>query len=145
MTTRFLVDNSVIQRLGKPVIRQAWDELVDQGVISTCLPVMLEVGYSARSAREHTQLLALERLAKVVLPPTPEVLTFALQIQANLFAAGKGRSAGISDIQIAATALHHSTPTDQVVVVHYDADFEHIKSVTPEFALQWIVPRGTVD
>lgn len=145
MTRLFLVDNSVIQRLAKPQVRAAWDRLRERGDIATCLPTLLEAGYSARSAGDHQRLMELERSAKIVLPPQDAVLEIALGIQATLFAAGTGRSVGVSDLQIAATALHHSTPTRSVSVVHYDSDFDHVAAVEPQFLSEWIVPRGTLD
>ncbi len=143
MRPRLLVDNSVIQRLAKPGIRQAWQRLIERGEIATCLPSLLEAGYSARSADTHSALLDLEQHGKVMLPPEPGIVPIAIGIQSALFAAGKGRSAGVSDIQIAATAIHHSTPTSPVIVVHYDADFDHILSVAPQLQAEWVVPRGT--
>lgn len=145
MRPLFLVDNSVIQRLAKPVVRQAWRGLTERGDIASCLPLLLEAGYSARSAPHHAELLELEQSAKVVLAPAPEILTIALTIQSALFAAEKGRSAGVSDIQIAATAMHYSSPDRPVVIVHYDADFDHIASVMPQLQTKWIVPRGSAD
>lgn len=145
MRPLLLVDNSVIQRLSKPAVLLAWQRLVQRGDIATCLPLLLEAGYSARSARAHSVLIDLEQNAKIILPPTPEITPIAISIQKALFAAGKGRSAGISDIQIAATAIHHATPTCPVIVMHYDADFDHIQGVAPELQAEWIVQRGTVD
>lgn len=89
--------------------------------------------------------MRLEQASKVVLPPAPEIVDLALRLQAALFAAGKGRAVGVSDLQIAATALYHSNAQQRVVVVHYDADFDHISSVEPTFVVEWIVPRGSVD
>ena len=143
--TLFLVDNSVIQRLGKPSVRAAWGRLRETGEIATCLPTLLEAGYSARSAADYGRLIDLESRAKVILSPHPGIVEVALRIQAALFTAGIGRAVGVSDLQIAATALHHSSPTRPVTVVHYDADFDHVASVEPEFRAQWIVPRGTAD
>ena len=69
----------------------------------------------------------------------------ALRIQAALFTAGIGRAVGVSDLQIAATALHHSRPARPVIAAHYNSDFHHIADVEPGFRSQWIVPRGTAD
>lgn len=145
MRTLFLVDNSVIQRLRQSSVLEAWRRLGERGTIATCLPTMLEAGYSARSAQAHEALMRLEQASKVVLPPAPEIVDLALRLQAALFAAGKGRAVGVSDLQIAATALYHSNAQQRVVVVHYDADFDHISSVEPTFVVEWIVPRGSVD
>ncbi|WP_162940107.1 PIN domain-containing protein [Gryllotalpicola protaetiae] len=145
MSILFLADNSVIQRLRKPTIRAAWAALRERGDIATCLPTLLEAGFSARSATDHSALTRLERGAKIVLPPAPEMVDIALEIQAALFAAGIGRAVGVSDLQIAATAIHHSSPDTPVVVVHYDADFDFVARVDSRFRAEWIVPRGTAD
>lgn len=145
MRTFFLIDNSVIQRLTKPRVRAAWDRLRERGDVATCLPTLLEAGYSARSAGDHQRLMELEHSAKILLPPEEGVLAIAVRIQSALFASGAGRSVGVSDLQIAATAIHHSSPTRSVVVAHYDADFDHVAAVEPEFRSEWILPRGTLD
>lgn len=145
MTALLLVDNSVIQRLAKPAVRKAWLGLRERGEIATCLPTLLEAGYSARSASDHHTLIDLERRSKIVLFPAPEIADIALRLQSTLFDAGKGRSVGVSDLQIAATALHHSTDELPVIVVHYDTDFDHLASVEPAFRAEWIVPPGTAD
>lgn len=143
--TLFLVDNSVIQRLAGPRVRAAWDRLRETGEIATCLPTLLEAGYSARSAADYRRLIGLESRAKVILPPHPGVADVALRIQSALFASGIGRAVGVSDLQIAATAVHYSSPARPVIVVHYDADFDHVAAVEPGFRSRWIVPRGTAD
>ncbi|MFJ4165761.1 hypothetical protein ACIPY5_09405 [Microbacterium sp. NPDC089698] len=67
-----------------------------------------------------------------------------MDVGALTFQAGIGRSVGVSDLQIAATAIRHSHAQQTVTVVHYDADFENVARVAPEFSHRWIVPRGTV-
>ncbi|MFT4211428.1 MAG: PIN domain-containing protein [Microbacterium sp.] len=143
--TLFLVDNSVIQRIDKPQVRDAWMRLHDRGEIATCLPLLLEAGYSARSKDDYERLIDLEQRAKVVLPPSPEIVEIALDLQHALFGAGMGRAVGVSDLQIAATALYHSTGSQPVVVLHYDADFDHLVAVAPRLRVEWIVPRGAID
>ena len=143
----FLVDNSVVQRLGKPVVRRAWNVLVEAGEIATCLPVALETGYSARSVQDHARVVEYETgRAKLMLAPAPELTDIALGMQSELFAAGQGRAVGVSDLQIAATAVHYTAELQRsVVVVHYDSDFDHLAQVWPSFLSRWIVPRGAVD
>lgn len=143
--TLFLVDNSVIQRLRKPQVDAAWRQLCEAGDIATCLPTLLEAGYSARSATDYGRLIDLESRAKILLRPDPGIAEVALRIQSGLFSAGMGRAVGVSDLQIAATAIYYSIPGRPVVVVHYDADFEHVAAVEPEFRARWIVPRGAAD
>jgi len=47
-------------------------------------------------------------------------------------------AAGVIDLLTAAVAEYHGA-----VLLHYDADFEHIAAVTGQ-AHKWIVPRGTI-
>lgn len=141
-----LVDNSVVQRVHRsPEVARALVALLERGDLAGCLPQLLKEGYSARGADEHTTLMRANRAAKIFLPPDEQVADTAVDLQARLFAHGIGRSVGVSDLQIAATAIRHTSAHQRVMVVHYDADFENIARVWPDFAHQWIVPRGTVD
>ncbi len=79
------------------------------------------------------------------LPPDAEVVDVAFDIQRRLFEVGMGRGVGVSDLQIAATAIRHSTDQRSVTVVHYDADFDLVARVRTDLRARWIVPRGTVD
>lgn len=145
MSSVFLVDNSVVQRLADSRIRGAWNKLIEVGDIATCLPTLLEAGFSARNAADHAAILSFELEAKLMLAPTPEVAETAVALQKALFAIGHGRAVGVSDLQIASTALHYAERLNRrVVVVHYDSDFDHISRIRPEFDAQWIVPRGSV-
>ena len=62
MTAALLLDNSAWVRRGdNRVSAQRADELADgleSGRIATCLPFLLEAGYSTRTGREHDELLA---------------------------------------------------------------------------------------
>jgi len=142
----FLVDNSVLQRLHRSdEVTAALIELLGIGDLAACLPQLLEEGYSARSSEEYDRIRSASARAKRFLSPDAETAELALDLQRRLFDAGMGRSVGVSDLQIAATAIRHSTSAQRVSVVHYDADFEHVARVAPEFHHEWIVPRGTVD
>jgi len=146
MSVVYLVDNSVIQRLHRsPEVRAGRDALLQTGELAVCLPTVLEAGFSARSQAEHQRELEAYVTAWVVLRPAPEIMEIALGLQTGLFKAAKGRSVGVSDLQIAATALHHSTQEHPVVIAHYDADFDHLASVEPSLRTHWVVPKGTVD
>lgn len=145
MKRLFLVDNSALQRVHRSTeVADALVMLLESGELAGCLPQLLEEGYSARSASEHGVLLVANARAKIFLPPDEQVAVIAINLQARLFAAGIGRSVGVSDLQIAATAIRHTTERQNVTVVHYDTDFENVARVAPEFTERWIVPRGTV-
>ena len=61
-----------------------------------------------------------------------------MALQASLGNGGPLRAAGANDLVIAATAIVHGA-----VVLHYDADYEHIAKVS-ELNQIWVVPRGSV-
>ena len=146
MRQLYLLDNSVTQRVHRaPDVARATAELLTTGEFASCLPQSLEEGFSARTAADHRLIMDANRRAKVFLAPDAEVARLALELQARLFDAGLGRAVGVSDLQIAATAIRHSGPDQFVTVVHYDHDFDHLAQVEPALRTQWIVPAGTVD
>lgn len=63
----------------------------------------------------------------------------AIDIQHRLWHSGRTRAAGCVDVVIAAIAVQYN-----VTVVHYDADFDHIKTVVPEFRHEWVAQKGTL-
>ncbi|MCR1782694.1 hypothetical protein KVF89_09135 [Nocardioides carbamazepini] len=141
----YLLDNSVAQRVHRaPAVAEAVAVLLATGQLASCLPQVLEECYSARSAADHRIILDGNQRGKVFLAPDGEVARIAVDLQSLLFHAGTGRSVGVSDLQIAATALRHSRGDQAVTVVHYDADFDHVARVRPDLRARWIVPSGSV-
>ncbi|MGH3941283.1 MAG: PIN domain-containing protein [Pseudonocardiaceae bacterium] len=137
MTTLYLVDNSVFQRLPhQPQVADALRAFATRGLFATCLPITLEAGHSAVSGEQHAQVMELIN-ARRRLPITAEVEALAVTLQAALWNGGLVRAAGVNDLVIAATAIVHSA-----VVLHYDADYEHIAKVS-ELNQLWVVPRGS--
>jgi predicted nucleic acid-binding protein len=106
---------------------------------------MLELGFMARSAAEHNEITTelIDRMDLLSL--APEITGIACDLQRRLFDAGMGRSTGPFDLTVAAHAIHHSNETTEVVVVHYDSDYDHVGRVAPELHAEWVVPRGTID
>ena len=146
MTQLFLVDNSVLQRVHRSdAVAEALIDLLATGDLASCLPQVLEEGFSAQTADEHRRLIDASSKAKIFLEPDAEVARLSVDLQRRLFIAGRGRSVGVSDLQIASTALRYATESRRISVVHYDADFESIAVVEPSFSHRWIVPRGSVD
>lgn len=58
MALTFLIDTSVIKRLGQPSVRQAVEPLAASGEVARARITDLEVGYSARNAAEWDRLTA---------------------------------------------------------------------------------------
>ena len=138
--TRFLLDNSVLQRLSRdPSIVGAVNERIDQGdVLCSCPTLALEAGFSARNPTDHDGII--ERLTTYfeLLPFAPEVGDLAIDLQRSLFEAGQGRAIGVVDLLTAATAVWH-----RATVLHYDSDFE-IAAEVLDFEHRWVLTRGTV-
>ena len=85
-----LLDNSAWARRLKAPIRDRFSAVFDARLFVACVPFLLEVGYSARSSREHRQ--GLRRLALLpFVKITPEVEQLALDAQSDLARVGHHR------------------------------------------------------
>jgi predicted nucleic acid-binding protein len=137
MALTFLIDTSVIKRLGHTEVRAVVEPLATAGAVGRPTICDLEVGYSARTTKEWDELVgALEIFASV--ETTAAHLRRAMQIQ-RLLAARSQRGRKIPDLLVAAAAEQLD-----LGVLHYDADFDLIASVTGQ-RCEWVVPAGTVD
>ncbi len=133
-----LVDTSALTRIGKPAVGLVLEPLINRNGLVTCALVDLEMLYSARNGREWTT--ARSKLSRITaVPTTPEVCNRAIEVQGILWNSGRVRSVGIADLLIAAAAETAGLP-----VLHYDADFDVIASVS-DLESRWVVPAGTVD
>jgi hypothetical protein len=130
--------------VAKPEVASALDELNRAGTFATCLPLMLEAGYSARTLQAHGHIMTMFSSWNILVAPR-DLNGRAVMLQRRLFEAGKGRSAGAFDIEVAAHALSYTLADQPVVVVHYDEDYEHLGDVEPRLLTRWVVPRGSVD
>ena len=142
MTDTLLLDNSAWARLGDPALgTDRVTELADAleaGRIATCLPFLLEAGYSARSARDHDELLA-ELLALPRFSIDGHVERRALDAQRQLARAGHHRLPPV-DLLVAALADRH-----ELGVLHYDRDYDLLAAKTDlDFASVWLAPVGTI-
>jgi predicted nucleic acid-binding protein len=137
-----LIDNSAWSRLlsgAVPRVRlNVVVEMLDSGEIATCLPFLLEAGYSAQSAADHAQ--SIDRL--LTLPSVSidaEVEATARKAQRELVARGHHRIAPI-DLMIAACA--HEAGAG---VLHYDRDYDRIAELTSlRFESVWVAPAGSL-
>ena len=136
--TKFVADTSVFARLVKPPVIAAFAPLAAEGRIGLCSPVAFELGYSARNPDDHRQLS--DRLSSFpALAVTDADHRRALEVQAALAARSRHRVVSLVDALVAAVA-----EARDLVVLHYDADFELVAGVTGQDQ-EWIVPRGTAD
>ena len=142
MTETLLLDNSAWARLADPALSDARaSEIADAleaGRIATCLPFLLEAGYSARSARDHGELLD-ELLVLPRLDIDEPVERRALDAQRQLARIGHHRVPPV-DLIVAAIADRHS-----VGVLHYDRDYDVIAEKTDlDFESIWLAPAGSI-
>ena len=140
--SRYLVDNSILQRLPRSsAVRSALSAILDAEHELCCCALNLdEFAFSARSATEHAEGSHRLRTSFLYLPNSPHTDQIVIDIRTALWQAGKGRSAGVIDVAIAATAV-----SSGAAVLHYDSDFDHIVDAYPQFTAQWVVPRGSID
>ncbi|MHB2024956.1 MAG: PIN domain-containing protein [Mycobacteriales bacterium] len=137
MALSYLVDASVLKRMGQPVVRAAVEPLTARGEVARPTICDLEVGYSARSGTEWGQLMgALEVFA--TMETTAADLRRALQVQ-HLLAERGQRGRKIPDLLVAAAAEQSN-----LAVLHYDSDFDLIAAVTGQ-PTRWVVPAGQAD
>lgn len=137
MALTHLVDTSVLTRLRNESVREVIEPMAAAGSLARAGISDLEIGYSARSAKEWDRALdALEAFELV--ETSPEHMRRARQIQ-RLLAAKHQRGRKIPDLLIAAAAEARN-----LAVLHYDSDFDRIAAVTGQ-PVAWVVPAGVVD
>jgi predicted nucleic acid-binding protein len=135
----YLIDTSAQARLSHPEVRRVIAGLIADGAAATCVTVDLEAGYSARNHQEAQAIAALRRELYIVLPITESIGQRAREVQVLMAARGHHRAAGVMDLLTAAVAEYYGA-----VVMHYDADFEHIAASTGQ-PQAWVMPQGTID
>ena len=137
-----LLDNSAWSRLLSGATPKDRGELVIEWIneqqIATCLPFLLEAGYSARSAADRKAMMArLNQLPRVAIDG--EVESVALEAQRELAEVGHHRLAP-TDLVIAACAHRAGAG-----VLHYDRDYDLIAEHTGlSFESTWLAEPGTV-
>lgn len=122
----WLIDKSALVRLGASAAADAWADRIERGLVRIATVTLLEIGYSARHARD---LLAGLRSAPVSSMPieyaTPVSEDRAVEVLTLLADRGQHRAPSIPDLIIAATA-----EIAGLVVLHDDKDFDLIAAIT---------------
>lgn len=137
MALTHLVDTSVVTRLRHDAVRAVVEPMAAAGTLGRAGITDLEIGYSARSAKEWDQAMgALE--AFVLIETSTDHVRRARQVQ-RLLATKHQRGRKIPDLLVAAAAEAHD-----LTVLHYDADFDRIAAVTGQPA-EWVVEAGAVN
>ena len=140
MALTHLLETSVLTRLADPAVQQAilkLDAEPDPAVLGRTDISDLEIGFAARNAPEWDKALTDLEVFELV-QTTTEHVRRAKEVQ-RLLAVKHQRGRKIPDLLIAAAA-----EASGLIVLHYDADFDLIASVTGQ-ACQWVVPRGSVN
>ncbi len=141
-TIRYLIDNSAWSRLSHSSLPQSRAAEVDRAFLDdevlTCLPFLLEAGYSARTVADHIRLSGyLGRLQRA--PIDAEVEERAISAQAELARVGHHRLK-LPDLLISALADRHA-----LGVLHYDKDFDLVlKHTTLRYDSVWLASQGTL-
>lgn len=135
----YLIDTSAHARINNPPVRNVIAGLIADGAAATCVTVDLEAGYSGRNIDDVRVIAERRRSLYVVLPISEVIAQRARDVQIRMAARGHHRAAGVVDLLTAAVAEHHGA-----VILHYDADFEHIAATTGQ-PQAWIVPRGAIN
>ena len=133
----YLGDTSAVARLGQPEVAERLRPLLESGLVARCTPTDLEAGFSSRSPAAHRTMRE-ARSGWPFVAIDQSVLDRAVTVQDLLAAQSRQRGAKIADLLIAAAA-----DAADLVVLHYDHDFELIAAITGQ-RTEWIVPAGTV-
>jgi predicted nucleic acid-binding protein len=134
----YLIDTSAQARAGHPAVRAIIAGLIADQAAATCVTVDLEAGYSGRDLTDVKAIAGRRKSLHIVLPISEVIAERARDVQMRMAARGHHRAAGVIDLLTAAVAEHHGA-----VILHYDADFEHIAATTGQ-PHAWIVPRGAI-
>jgi predicted nucleic acid-binding protein len=120
-------------------IGEALADAVAADELALSEPVLLEYLNGARNAAEYGRFERGLRAARLIRTTTDD-WDRALEVHRSLAETGPGlqRSVRIPDLIIAAVAERNDLP-----IVHYDADYDRIASVTGQ-TTRWVAPRGSV-
>ena len=136
LSARYLADRSALARFPLPAVEARLRPLLEDGHIATCAIVDLAVLYSSRNLADYEDVRQ-ERASLDAAPITPEVMGVAVDLQHELARQGQHR-VPIPDLVISAAAK-----LANLVVLHYDSDFETIAAVGGA-AHEWVVPKGSL-
>lgn len=137
-----LLDNSAWARLGSPQLAvERADEIAEavlESRVATCLPFLLEAGYSARNAGDYETIVD-ELRGLPYFHVDGEVERRAVDAQRQLARVGHHRLPPV-DVLVASIADRHD-----VGVLHYDRDYDLIAAKTDlNFQSVWLAPAGAL-
>ena len=124
--TDWLIDKSVLLRLGDAADGQTWADRIERGLVRVSTVTRLEIGYGARTGDEPRTGLRRPPLASMPVEYlTPAIEDRAVEVQQLLADRGHHRAPAVPDLLIAATA-----ELVGLTVLHLDKDFGLIADVT---------------
>jgi predicted nucleic acid-binding protein len=122
----WLIDKSALVRLSASTDAETWADRIGRGLVHITTVTLLEVGYSARTARDLRNASSQPPLSLMPVEYLTSTLEQrATEVQASLADLGQHRAPGIPDLLIAAVAEHADH-----TLLHLDKDFEIIASLT---------------
>jgi hypothetical protein len=134
--TSWLIDKSALVRLASSPDAAEWASRISRGLVRISTITRLEVGFSARSARDLRRSLTEPPLSAMPIEYlTPAGEQRALVVQQALAEAGYHRAPSIPDLLAAAIA-----ELSRLTVLHLDKDFELIAGVTGQPVERLAVP-----
>ena len=122
----WLIDKSALIRLGASAQATVWADRIQRGLVRITTVTLLEIGYSARDARDLDAGLHGPPVGSMPIEyATPIAEDRAVHVLTLLADRGQHRAPSVPDLIIAATA-----ESAALVVLHDDKDFELIAEVT---------------
>ncbi|MEU0095243.1 VapC toxin family PIN domain ribonuclease [Kribbella sp. NPDC006257] len=134
-----MVDTTAHSRGEYPSVRSILAGLIVDQSAATCVTIDLSVGYSGRDLADVQAIADRRNSLYIRLPMNESIADRARETQVRMAARGQHRSAQAVNVLTAAVAAYHNA-----VILHFDADFEHIAAVTGQPHL-WVAPRGSLD
>ncbi len=124
----YLIDSSALWRLFRDdAVLTAWQPETSAGILHVCEATRTEFLFSATGPADRDDLAAdLDTVCRPAAVPT-SVWRWVDTAQYKLTQRGQHRSAGVVDLVVCATAVHHD-----LTVLHDDSDFRTVARVLPE-------------
>jgi predicted nucleic acid-binding protein len=132
-----LIDKSAWVRLGDPGVAPRWPAALVSGALAVTGVGMIEILVGSRTASDFAiDRSDLDALPRVAL--NERVIDRALEVQGLLVHAGTHRAPSPADLILAACA-----ELNDLIVLHYDKDFDLISAVTAQ-PVEWLAPPGQI-
>ncbi|MFI8822402.1 PIN domain nuclease [Streptomyces sp. NPDC053431] len=128
----YLIDTSAYVHLGTdPAAQRRWDAEIETGAIGMCEATRTEILFSAVNAHDREEIDEdLSALFTAVRVPK-DAWRWVETAQYKLTRKGQHRAAGVVDLLLCATAVHHG-----LVILHRDNDFATVARVLKEVGHQ---------